>query len=547
MPSYSLPYWLRPGDDRPDNEIEDEVREELQLHVDLLTEEHRRRGEPVDEARRTAAEAFGDFESTVRRCRQEKQGYLPMLKRLQAALIALLVLATAFIGWQQSQMHAMVSINQKEISETLELLRSELERFPIAVQESPSIGAANPDAVSARVAQAKLDLVMHRLQLKEQHLHRCEQKRDRLEQSLPHTPTTTRLAEIELKSALANRDEANQQFSDVRKIYDFKVALAEQGEASDTEVAEAKIKMNSAEHALINAGLAVDAAETGVAKAREIDKLAAEALNQKLANAAAEVEQAQLDLVEARVAVIQAEEVLRSATRELPTSGDLGVAPDAARNTARLAADEITLVAQQRAPRGDLSGVVIDASGDPIADADVLLIIKTWPNNRYRQDDIALTTDADGRFNLPRAVPLDGQYGVNAAVVAPGHAIASQYVLVENPAGEEPETIDFKLVPSTTVKLKLTNTAGEPLPRTFVAPSSRNDADNQDHRVYFQGSKPAWRRTDGDGAVEIDWFAAGDYGKVTLKPRGGDWQEHEFETPSAPDETVTIVCDTGGR
>ena len=101
MPSFPLPYWLRPGDDRPDEEIEDEVREELAYHLDALADEQTRRGIAADEAERQAAARFGDFNKYARQCRQVKQGDAPMLKRFQTVARVVLTVVVGLMGWQQ--------------------------------------------------------------------------------------------------------------------------------------------------------------------------------------------------------------------------------------------------------------------------------------------------------------------------------------------------------------------------------------------------------------------------------------------------------------
>lgn len=137
MPGFTLPHWLSPGDDRPSKEIDDEIAEELQLHLDLLAEERVRQGASPEEARREATERFGNFDSLVRRCRLEKQGDIPMLKRLQAVLVGILVAAVAFIGWQQWLLGAMVSANQGEISESLTAVNRTLRDIRSSVGPSP--------------------------------------------------------------------------------------------------------------------------------------------------------------------------------------------------------------------------------------------------------------------------------------------------------------------------------------------------------------------------------------------------------------------------
>lgn len=188
----------------------------------------------------------------------------------------------------------------------------------------------------------------------------------------------------------------------------------------------------------------------------------------------------------------------------------------------------------------DLRGVVTNAAGKPVAEAKVLLILKTWPNNRFRQNDFALETDESGHFGIGGVIPFKGQYGINAAVVAEGHAIASKYVLVEETAGKSPEELRLELSPSKPLRIVVTDDKGKPLVRAVVAPSGRVTEDDKEILVYHQGSQPAWRKTDEEGAVTVDWFVPGDLAKISIRPRGGDWQEHKFEVTDAQEVTVTI-------
>lgn len=340
----SLPYWLWPGDDRPTEEIDDEIEEELRLHLDLLVLDAERQGLEAEEARRRALSRFGDIASLSRRCREIKQGDAPMLRRLQAIATLLLLAAVVFLGVR--------------------------------------------DWVSANAA-------------------------------VQHMNATTNF---------------------LRTI--------------------------------------------------------------------------QSDLGELRAE-------LRPA----------GPSPNA---------EATQTVAKRVATKADLRGVVTGVDGEPIAEADVLLIVKTWPNNRFRQDDYAVKTDGGGAFVLKGRVPLDGQYGVNAAVVADKHAIRSRYVLVEDPQGQPPEELDFELPASNAIQIVVTDQAGEPLAKALVAPSARLTQDDDEHLVYHQGSRPAWKKTDAEGAVTVDWFVPGDLGKVTIRPRGGDWQERKFDVGEAATVTVAV-------
>ncbi len=122
----ALPYWLFPGDDRPTEEIDDEIAEELQLHLDLLAEEQERRGMPPEEAKRKAAERFGDFNDLLRRCRREKQGDIPMLRRIQAVLIGLLCLAVTLVAWNQWRILGDESRNSTLMTTLLITIQSDL-------------------------------------------------------------------------------------------------------------------------------------------------------------------------------------------------------------------------------------------------------------------------------------------------------------------------------------------------------------------------------------------------------------------------------------
>ncbi len=145
----ALPYWLFPGDDRPTDQIDDEIAEELQLHLDLLAEDQERRGHSPEEAKQKAAERFGDFNQLLRRCRREKQGDVPMLKRVQAMLIGLLLLGVVAIGWNQIAMTASVTANQKDIADALASVQRQLEQI---VPRAANAGRWVDDSNSVYVA-----------------------------------------------------------------------------------------------------------------------------------------------------------------------------------------------------------------------------------------------------------------------------------------------------------------------------------------------------------------------------------------------------------
>jgi hypothetical protein len=149
----ALPYWLFPGDDRPTEEIDDEIAEELQLHLDLLAEEQERRGLAPEEAKQKAAERFGDFNQLLRRCRREKQGDAPMLLRVQTALLVLLIALVAAAGWRMTYIPDPI-LNAQYMSQTTELLQTiqnELADMRSGVKSADSASPQGEDTLSIQV------------------------------------------------------------------------------------------------------------------------------------------------------------------------------------------------------------------------------------------------------------------------------------------------------------------------------------------------------------------------------------------------------------
>lgn len=122
----ALPYWLWPGDDRPTPEIDDEIAEELRLHLELMAEQQMREGQSPEEAKRLAAKRFGDFDTVLRRCRAEKQGDVPMLKRIQAVLMLLLLAAVVWLGVRDYMTAATTTQYMNKTTKFLTTIHSDL-------------------------------------------------------------------------------------------------------------------------------------------------------------------------------------------------------------------------------------------------------------------------------------------------------------------------------------------------------------------------------------------------------------------------------------
>ncbi|MCG8448553.1 MAG: permease prefix domain 1-containing protein [Pirellulales bacterium] len=72
-------------------EIDAEIREELELHLHMRTQDNVRAGMSAEEARQDANQRFGDFEVSRRACRKITLGPRLMLHRLQTGLLIVLL------------------------------------------------------------------------------------------------------------------------------------------------------------------------------------------------------------------------------------------------------------------------------------------------------------------------------------------------------------------------------------------------------------------------------------------------------------------------
>lgn len=111
-------------------EIDAEIREELEFHLDMRTEENIRAGMAPDEARRDAQQRFGDFDTSRRACRTITLGPRLMLRWLQAAVLSVLI---GVIVYQAVLLVKVQAANQSKI-ESLTNTINELQ----AAQQAPA-------------------------------------------------------------------------------------------------------------------------------------------------------------------------------------------------------------------------------------------------------------------------------------------------------------------------------------------------------------------------------------------------------------------------
>lgn len=208
----------------------------------------------------------------------------------------------------------------------------------------------------------------------------------------------------------------------------------------------------------------------------------------------------------------------------------LAAAPDAGNEERLLAAD---------AERQDLTGEVRDASDKPVAKANIVVIHKSWPNNRYRQDSLRTSTDETGTFRLPKLFVPGTQVAFLVTILADGHAMQSEYVLKK--AGEEVSPFKFKLKPALKKTLTVKNSSGMPLANTVVFPTTRRVPEStKEYMIYYQSAADCGLKTDANGNVQMSFFELGDeidLGVMT-KP---DSAEVTFNVNGDAEQVVTLT------
>jgi len=175
-----------------------------------------------------------------------------------------------------------------------------------------------------------------------------------------------------------------------------------------------------------------------------------------------------------------------------------------------------------------IAGTVVDRNDRPLAEATLLVILKTWPDGQFRQENLATQSDAQGNFRLSEIIPERGQYAVLVSAIKDGFALASEYELVEKDVVADPAPIKLTLDEAVSITLVVRDVAGQPVPNARIAPASRQSSAGEEHLIYWMASEPVQMLSDAAGRVTLACFRQDDQAEIFLQLPGQDWEERGF-------------------
>ena len=125
MPLQStLERWLPSSVWQSTATIDQEIRDELEFHLAMRTEENLQAGMTPDEARRDAEQRFGDYEANRRACQTIALGPRRYLPWVQLGLVVALLVAVVYMGVQLVQLQARSDSQIEALHRTIEQLQA---------------------------------------------------------------------------------------------------------------------------------------------------------------------------------------------------------------------------------------------------------------------------------------------------------------------------------------------------------------------------------------------------------------------------------------
>ncbi len=137
-------------------DIDADIREELEFHLAMRTEENERGGMSADEARRDAESRFGDFEARRRECQRIDLGPRLLMQRLQLGLLLLLVAIVVYQAIMLTRMRSQSSDRIEALTRTIQQLQSASPEPAASRQAMPYLHWSRV-AVGSESTRAKFD------------------------------------------------------------------------------------------------------------------------------------------------------------------------------------------------------------------------------------------------------------------------------------------------------------------------------------------------------------------------------------------------------
>lgn len=186
---------------------------------------------------------------------------------------------------------------------------------------------------------------------------------------------------------------------------------------------------------------------------------------------------------------------------------------------------------------GDVAGIVVDELGKALPNANVMVAVKWWPANGFRQQCYMITTNKSGEFSVNDAFPSNVEHEVQIAAMADGHLLTSRYISDKN------QTLDALRmeVPSvaTEFALEFKSANGTPMSGVAAFPHQRTDTSGVGHTVYFQSADRIIRESNQAGRMQFSNFRPGDKAVVFVRFPDEDWQQRELVVPE--NETTVVI------
>jgi hypothetical protein len=137
---------LRLPDPRPISQIEQEIADELEFHLEMRTRDNVNAGMSAGEARQDARRRFGDFERIHKACRYALLGERIMLQRVQTILMLVLAGAVVVLG---VEFYRSRQANEASMA----LMRKVMDNIvgPSVIETVPKSGETNVDPSLAEI------------------------------------------------------------------------------------------------------------------------------------------------------------------------------------------------------------------------------------------------------------------------------------------------------------------------------------------------------------------------------------------------------------